>query len=190
MIILGGGLIKHHICNANLMVGVLFIFTTVEQLLLILSCRKQWKLKWYKTFQGKVSPNSLKTDFFVENSNVTKHSRKSFRKRLKSPQVYFSLSNFDLLKPAHEPCLRTMLTQSLVQTVVARRFGDNQKIFREIHKCYFFPDRYFPQKVNALSNMPEKTADISRAHHWFPSIMTSAQEKWAHNDDASLPRSW
>ena len=70
-----------------------------------------WKLIWYKTFQGKVSPNSLKTEFFVENSNGTKHSRKSFRKRLKSPQVYSSLSNFDLLndpkmpKPALEACL-------------------------------------------------------------------------------------
>ena len=70
-----------------------------------------------------------------------------------------------------------MLTKSLVQTVVARRFGDNQKIFREIHKCYFLPDRYFPQKVNALSDVPEKIAHISRGHHWFPRVVTSAPEK-------------
>ena len=82
-----------------------------------------------------------------------------------------------------------MLTKSLVQTVVARRFGDNQKIFREIHKCYFFPDRYFPQKVNALSDVPEKIAHISRGHHWFSRVVTSAPEKWAHTDDALLPRS-
>ena len=35
-----------------------------------------WKLIWYKTFQGKVSPNSLKTEFFVENSNGTKFPQK------------------------------------------------------------------------------------------------------------------
>ena len=60
-----------------------------------------------------------------------------------------------------EPGHKTMLTQSLVQTVVARRFRDNKKIFRQMHKCYSLSDRYFSQKVNALSNMAEKTADIS-----------------------------
>ena len=43
-----------------------------------------------------------------------------------------------------------------------------------MHKCYFLYDRYFSQKVNALSNMADKTADISWRRHWFPRLMPSA----------------
>ena len=37
----------------------------------------------------------------------------------------------------------------------------------------------------------EKTAEISRRHHWFPREMTSDKRaKKFHTDDVSLPRSW
>ena len=107
-----------------------------------------WKLIWYKTFQGKVSPNSLKTEFFVENSNGTKHSRKSFRKRLKSPQVYFSLSNFDLLndpkmpKPALEACLLRVSYRLLLHAALetTKRFSVKYT------NVTFFPTVIFPKR--------------------------------------------
>ena len=66
----------------------------------------------------------------------------------------------------------------------------------------FFPGRVTdPQKPSrwarnksyfreSITSWPEKSADLSRPHHWFPREMTSENpaQKF-HSDDASLPRS-
>ena len=68
-----------------------------------------------------------------------------------------------------------MLTKSLVQTVVARRFGETKRFSVKYTNVTFFPTVIF--YINALSDVPEKIAHISRGHYWFPRVVTSAPEK-------------
>ena len=62
-------------------------------------------------------------------------------------------------------------------------------------KCYLPPKRFLPEgqdppvKASQFS-WPEKRAEISRRHNWFPREMTSEQRlQKFHTDDASLSRS-
>ena len=61
--------------------------------------------------------------------------------------------------------------------------------------CYLPPKRFLPEGQNppvkaSQFSWPEKTAKISRRHHWFPREMMSEKRlQKFHTDDMSLPRS-
>ena len=107
-----------------------------------------WKLKWYKTFQGKVSPNSLKTEFFVENSNGTKHSREKFPQKIeKSSSVLLRFQFWPIKWPKKpKPALEPWLLRVSYRLLLHAALETTKRFSVKYTNVTFFPTVIFPKR--------------------------------------------
>ena len=96
---------------------------------------------------GKSFPNSLKTEFFVENSNGTKHSRKSFPNRLKTE---FFVENSNGTKHSRKSFPNRLKTEFFVENSNGTKHS--RKSFRKRLKS---PQVYFSLSNFDLLNDPK-----------------------------------